>query len=58
MGLFKPDLYRNFAIGFAIGTLIVLANLGSGLVDKAVPSAQAQTQAAAAPHAVGLPAGK
>ncbi len=23
MGLFKPDLFRNFAIGFVIGTLAV-----------------------------------
>ncbi|WP_427966302.1 hypothetical protein [Altererythrobacter sp.] len=23
MGLFKADLYRNFAIGFAVGTLLV-----------------------------------
>lgn len=23
MGLFKPDLYRNFAIGFVVGALAV-----------------------------------
>ena len=26
MDLFKPDLYRNFAIGFLLGALVVVAN--------------------------------
>lgn len=26
MGLFKPDLYRNFALGFLLGTLVVVAS--------------------------------
>ncbi|MEO9461921.1 MAG: hypothetical protein ABJ242_04215 [Marinomonas sp.] len=26
MGLFKPDLYRNFVIGFLLGALVVVAN--------------------------------
>jgi hypothetical protein len=28
MGLFKPDLYRSFAIGFALGAVIVFSALG------------------------------
>ena len=28
MGLFKPDLYRSFAVGFLIGAAILGANLG------------------------------
>ncbi|MBE5073943.1 hypothetical protein IM511_06460 [Erythrobacteraceae bacterium E2-1 Yellow Sea] len=30
MGLFKPDLYRNFALGFALGAVLV----GVGVVDN------------------------
>ena len=26
MGLFTPDLYRNFAIGFAVGAVIIGAS--------------------------------
>lgn len=28
MGLFKPDLYRSFAIGFALGAVVVFTTLG------------------------------
>ena len=28
MGLFKPDFYRFFAIGFGAGALLVLATIG------------------------------
>lgn len=31
MGLFKPDLYRAFAIGFALGGLVIALVLGTGL---------------------------
>lgn len=45
MGLFKPDLYRFFALGFGAGALLVLATIGiSGSDDLAkgvVPSAVA-----------------
>lgn len=27
MGLFKPDLYRNFAIGFALGAGLLVMKL-------------------------------
>lgn len=47
MGLFKPDLYRFFSIGFAVGALFVVATMdgsvGSNLADEVVPSAEAQT---------------
>ncbi len=32
MGLFKPDLFRSLAIGFALGAVIVFSALG---VDQA-----------------------
>lgn len=39
MGLFKPDLYRNFGIGFLIGALLVGANLaGEFTTDIASPA--------------------
>ncbi len=47
MGLFTPDLYRNFAIGFAVGTLIVLGQLTVGDWQTAVPQAFAQDNPAA-----------
>ncbi len=28
MGLFKPDLYRSFAIGFALGAAALVATVG------------------------------
>ena len=44
MGLFKTDLYRSFAVGFAIGAVAVYATLGIGgsapaMHDGLVPSA-------------------
>ena len=45
MGLFKPDLYRSFAIGFAVGAVIVLAslgvNFGSDIANGVAPAAEA-----------------
>lgn len=45
MGLFKADLYRSFAIGFAIGTAVLLGvtglNSGKGLSGQVIPAAQA-----------------
>lgn len=29
MGLFKADLYRNFAIGFGVGAMLVALQAGS-----------------------------
>ena len=48
MGLFKPDLYRNFAIGFAVGAMIVAAQVGPKLWNEAIPQAQAHTAVAKA----------
>ena len=28
MGLFKPDFYRSFAIGFALGAVVVFGSMG------------------------------
>lgn len=41
MGLFKPDLYRNFAIGFALGALVVMAQVGPQLWGEPIPQAHA-----------------
>ena len=41
MRLFKSDLYRNFAIGFAAGALIVGVQAGPQLWDQVLPQAQA-----------------
>lgn len=41
MGLFKPDFYRSFAIGFALGTAVVFASLGGNTMDSVVPQAVA-----------------
>ena len=47
MGLFKPDLYRFFTIGFAAGALLVAASVDGGfgalLAKGVVPVAEAQT---------------
>ena len=42
MGLFKPDLYRSFAIGFLIGAMIVGANMTGGDI-AGIPQAIAAT---------------
>ena len=45
MGLFKADLYRSFAIGFAVGAVIVFSALGidagSNLANNVAPPAEA-----------------
>lgn len=45
MGLFKPDLYRFFAIGFLAGAVLVFAQVGDGgrsqLAENVVPTAEA-----------------
>ena len=41
MGLFKPDLYRNFAIGFLVGA-VLLAMEGNG-VFALIPQTVAAT---------------
>jgi hypothetical protein len=45
MGLFKPDLYRSFAVGFALGAVVLFASVGgsgrAALVDSILPSAVA-----------------
>jgi len=46
MGLFKADFYRFFSIGFAVGSLLVVATMdgsvGNSLADGMVPVAEAQ----------------
>jgi len=43
MGLFKPDFFRSFAIGFALGAVVVFAtvsgNSGSVFTGGVVPAA-------------------
>lgn len=45
MGLFKPDLYRSLAIGFAVGAVIVFTALGidpsDDLARGVAPAAEA-----------------
>ena len=41
MGLFKPDFYRSFAIGFALGAVAVFGSLGSSAMNTMVPQAVA-----------------
>ena len=45
MGLFKPDLYRSLALGFALGAVIVFSVLGidpgSNLASGVAPPAEA-----------------
>lgn len=44
MGLFKPDLYRSFAIGFAMGAVLLGATMGlrsANIADQMIPTAQA-----------------
>ena len=46
MGLFKPDLYRYLAIGFAVGALFVASStdisVGERIAHGVVPVAEAQ----------------
>lgn len=45
MGLFKPDLYRSFAIGFVAGAVILGAAMSIGadssIADRVIPPASA-----------------
>lgn len=43
MGLLKPDLYRSFGIGFALGAVLVALQVGPSLKDELMPAAQAET---------------
>ena len=43
MGLFKPDLYRNFGIGFMIGALLVGLSLAPQFSTDIVSPASAAT---------------
>jgi hypothetical protein len=46
MGLFKPDFYRMFAIGFAVGALFVASttdlSVGEKIANGVIPVAEAQ----------------
>ena len=46
MGLFKPDFYRMFAIGFAVGAIFVASTMdlsvGDRIASGVVPAAEAQ----------------
>jgi hypothetical protein len=45
MRLFKPDLYRSFAVGFVLGTAVLLggkiAQTEQGLAGQVIPAAVA-----------------
>ncbi|WP_338446868.1 hypothetical protein V5F89_03485 [Pelagerythrobacter marensis] len=41
MKLFKTDLFRNFAIGFAAGALLVGLQAGPDIVGAIAPPAEA-----------------
>ncbi len=45
MGLFKPDLYRSFAIGFVLGALGLVGAVGlqggTSLAQQMIPAAEA-----------------
>ncbi len=45
MGLFKPDLFRSFAIGFVLGAVVLLGmaglEAGNSISGQVIPSAQA-----------------
>jgi hypothetical protein len=45
MGLFKTDLYRSFAVGFALGTGLIVATMAAqsdkGLAGQVIPTAEA-----------------
>jgi hypothetical protein len=44
MGLFKPDLYRSFAIGFALGAAAVAWHIApQAIADQIAPQAHAAT---------------
>ncbi|MGV2494745.1 hypothetical protein [Pelagerythrobacter aerophilus] len=41
MNLFKTDLFRNFAIGFAAGAVIVALQASPDIVGAVLPQAEA-----------------
>jgi hypothetical protein len=45
MGLFKPDLYRSFAVGFVLGAALLAGFMGSKdngpIAGQVIPSATA-----------------
>lgn len=45
MGIFKPDFYRSFAIGFALGAAVLLGvkgfTGGFSLANQVIPTAEA-----------------
>lgn len=43
MGLFKPDLYRNFALGFALGAVLVGLSVADNWSTDLASPAQAAT---------------
>jgi hypothetical protein len=43
MRLFKSDLPRNFAIGFAVGAAIAVWQIAPQMSDSMIPRAQAAT---------------
>lgn len=52
MGLFKPDFFRFFALGFAAGAALVVGTLGlgsisGGIAHEVMPQASAATTAQA-----------
>ena len=54
MGLFKPDLYRAFGLGFVLGCAALVAVMGSpfshkSLAEQVIPAATAATAAPALP---------
>lgn len=45
MGLFKPDLYRSFGLGFVLGSVLLVgamwAQSEDGITGKVIPQAEA-----------------
>lgn len=41
MGLFKPDLYKSFAVGFALGAALIAVQVVPGMSDGLVSQAHA-----------------
>jgi len=41
MRLFKTDLFRNFAIGFAAGAVLVALQASPDIIDAVIPAAEA-----------------
>lgn len=46
MGLFKPDLYRSFAIGFAIGAAMLVAGVSVEALAHRAHASEPAAQAA------------